>query len=55
MFKSIFFSILLILSHHVQAHHGLAADFDTAKEIEIEGVIDSLQWRNPHDSLKICL
>jgi hypothetical protein len=37
----------------VQAHHGLAADFDTAKEIEIEGVIDSLQWRNPHVSLKI--
>lgn len=39
----------------VQAHHGLANDFDASSVVEVEGVIESLQWRNPHVSITIAV
>ena len=35
------------------AHHSFAANFDLSKQIEIEGVIQSVTWRNPHVKLKV--
>lgn len=35
------------------AHHSFAANFDLSKQIEIEGVIQSVVWRNPHVKLKV--
>jgi hypothetical protein len=30
------------------AHHALTAKFDTSKRIELEGIVTSVDWRNPH-------
>ena len=41
-------SILLLLANHASAHHNWSAIYDVESDIEIEGVISSIQWRNPH-------
>lgn len=36
------------MASHVTAHHNWAALYDVNSDIEIEGIIDSIVWRNPH-------
>ena len=43
----------LLLPSASLAHHSFAANFDLSKQIEIEGVIQSVVWRNPHVKLKV--
>lgn len=45
--------VLLLTSPSVHAHHSFAANFDLGKTIEIEGVIQSVIWKNPHVRLKV--
>lgn len=40
--------LLLALSSEVVAHHNWAAIYDVEGDIEIEGVVSELVWRNPH-------
>lgn len=37
--------LMPVLSH---AHHSVAAWFDRAQTVEIEGVVTEVQWQNPH-------
>ena len=41
-------SLLVLIANHSAAHHNWAAIYDTGSDIEIEGVISSIEWRNPH-------
>jgi hypothetical protein len=31
-----------------QAHHSLAAEYDTSKPVKVTGVVTKLEWQNPH-------
>ena len=46
--KLLIASILLLMANHASAHHNWSAIYDVESDIEIEGVISSIQWRNPH-------
>lgn len=35
------------------AHHGWGGQYDTSKEVEMTGVIKSVQWTNPHVTFKL--
>ncbi len=37
----------------VQAHHSFAGFYDQNRIIEVEGVLTSLSWRNPHGSMTL--
>lgn len=39
---------LLLFAIQAAAHHNWSAIYDVESDIEIEGVISSIQWRNPH-------
>ena len=39
---------LLLMASHAAAHHNWSALYDVESDIEIEGVISSILWRNPH-------
>jgi Family of unknown function (DUF6152) len=42
-------TLLLILAPaSIWAHHSLAAEYDTSKPVSLNGVMTSLDWRNPH-------
>jgi len=41
-------SLLMLMASHATAHHNWAALYDVDSDIEIEGVISSIRWRNPH-------
>ncbi len=41
-------SLLMLMANHAAAHHNWAAFYDVDSDIEIEGVISSIQWQNPH-------
>jgi len=40
--------VLVLFGGAVLAHHNTGAYFDTEVEFVIDGVIDEVQWRNPH-------
>jgi hypothetical protein len=39
---------LLVAPGAILAHHSVAGFFDPADQVEIEGVIQKVRWRNPH-------
>ena len=41
-------SLMMLMAGHAAAHHNWAALYDVNSDIEIEGVISSIVWRNPH-------
>lgn len=41
-------SVLLASAFPVFAHHSGAAEFDSSKKIELDGVITKVEWTNPH-------
>ena len=46
--KYLIASILLLMASLATAHHNWSAIYDVESDIEIEGVISSIEWRNPH-------
>lgn len=36
-----------------RAHHSVALQFDMSEEIQIEGTVMSMEWRNPHAWLQV--
>lgn len=48
MARTLIALLLLLMSSHAIAHHNWAAHYDVNTDIEIEGVISSIVWRNPH-------
>lgn len=47
------FSILMLVTSIGHAHHNWAGNYDVKSDTEIEGVVDSIQWRNPHIQLMV--
>ena len=41
-------SVLLVSAFPVFAHHSGAAEFDSNKKIDLDGVITKVEWTNPH-------
>ena len=40
--------LLVALTHQAQAHHTWAVDYRTGEIVEVEGVVTSIAWVNPH-------
>ena len=40
--------LLMLIASHAIAHHNWSALYDVNSDIEIEGVVSAIQWRNPH-------
>jgi hypothetical protein len=43
----------LLFAYTVQAHHSVAGFFDPATKVEIEGVVKTVRWRNPHTVFEV--
>lgn len=48
MFRALLFCPLLFLVQSASGHHSSIGIFDEENPVEIEGVVTSLSWRNPH-------
>ena len=46
--RTLIASSLLLMASHAASHHNWSAIYDVDSDMEIEGVISSIQWRNPH-------
>jgi len=44
---------ILALNAPLMAHHSVAVNFDTSREIIIEGVLTEVVWRNPHSRFRV--
>jgi hypothetical protein len=40
-------------SNRVFAHHSFSAEYDASQQVEIQGVVTTFVWRNPHSFMKI--
>jgi Family of unknown function (DUF6152) len=45
---AVFAALVLLAAWPVQAHHSVAAEFDTSKQAELEGEITQVWFANPH-------
>jgi len=45
--------IFLAMSSAAYAHHSVAGFFDPGKTVEIEGVVKTARWRNPHTVFEV--
>jgi hypothetical protein len=46
---------LFVWTRALQAHHSVAASYDTSQTITVTGVITSVEWRNPHVVLHLAV
>lgn len=46
-------SMLILMSPTASAHHSWAASFDVEGDLEIDGVVSKIVWRNPHIQLQV--
>ena len=46
-------SLAVVMAARAQAHHSLAAEFDTDRMVTVTGVISEMKWTNPHAWLYI--
>ncbi|MFL2545845.1 MAG: DUF6152 family protein [Candidatus Rariloculaceae bacterium] len=44
---------LLALPGSISAHHAVAGFFDPTQNVEIEGVVTDIRWRNPHTDFTV--
>lgn len=51
--KLILSTLLAIMPPLAIAHHGWGTQYDTTKEIELSGVVKSLDWTNPHVKFQV--
>src|SRR5579862_5135594 len=42
------FTIILMISGPLLAHHGSGVSYDLGKVVTMEGTVTEFQWRNPH-------
>ena len=53
MIRSILTVGVLLVAFAAQAHHSVAGFFDPTTKVEIEGVVKSVRWRNPHTVFEV--
>lgn len=46
---------LVLLSFSVSAHHSFYAEFDSNKEVVLDGTVINMEWKNPHSWLVIAV
>ncbi len=44
---------LLAAAARAFAHHSFTATYDSAKRVEVEGIVKEFVWRNPHSFVRI--
>jgi len=45
--------LLVALSVPLSAHHSFSAEFDSTKQVTLDGVVAMMEWVNPHSWLHI--
>ena len=45
--------LLVTLAVSLSAHHSFSAEFDSTKQVTLEGVVAMMEWVNPHSWLHI--
>ena len=53
MMRNFLFVSTLLAAFAAQAHHSVAGFFDPTTKVEIEGVVKTVRWRNPHTVFEI--
>jgi hypothetical protein len=51
--KIILLALVVFTAQPGVAHHSIALQFDMTQEVEIEGTVVSMEWRNPHAWLQV--
>ena len=51
--RTILLAALALMSFPVLAHHSFYAEFDSNKEVELDGEVVKMEWVNPHSWLNI--
>jgi hypothetical protein len=41
-------SLILLVAVSAVAHHSFEAEFDRAKQVSLNGVVNKVEWTNPH-------
>jgi hypothetical protein len=53
MRRAIVIVVVLLSSVSAYAHHSQAAQYDTSKEVKIQGTLVQFQFRNPHTFIQV--
>jgi uncharacterized protein DUF6152 len=53
MLRAIVIVVVLLSSVSAYAHHSQAAQYDTSKEVKIQGTLVQFQFRNPHTFIQV--
>jgi hypothetical protein len=51
--KTIILTLVVFTAQSAIAHHSIALQFDMTQEVEIEGTVVSMEWKNPHAWLQV--
>ena len=54
--KSMWLALVVLVSaptQELRAHHSTAVNFDSSREISIEGVLTEIKWLNPHARFRL--
>lgn len=52
-FMAFLFAFTFLGALPIFAHHSIALQFDMTQEVEIEGTVVGMEWRNPHAWLQV--
>jgi len=53
MRRAIVIVVVLLSGVSAYAHHSQAAQYDTSKEVKIQGTLVQFQFRNPHTFIQV--
>jgi hypothetical protein len=48
IFLAIVAGLAVVTIQPVSAHHSFAAEFDSSKQVTLQGSVTKLEWQNPH-------
>ena len=51
--KTLLLALVIFTTQQGVAHHSIALQFDMTKEVEIEGTVVSMEWKNQHAWLQV--